>query len=131
MAVNAIFDTGIVKALNLETNAYPIDAPVGTITLPASEANYDTSQIIRGGAGTPLELPGPVFALYVKNVDPVASLMVLAAPQGSGLPATGPNLPPGGVYLYWATSENPSVGFTAVTLVSSVGMTGAEVFWAA
>ena len=120
-------------ASTVNPNVYRVNSPVGAITLGATKAAYESYFNVAGGAGTVLSLPAAtVWVVYVKNLDAAANLTVQVQPTGGALPsaANSPVLTPGGVYVYWNTSEGAG-GVTAVTLVSSVGNTAAEILLAA
>lgn len=131
--VNVQLASATVQVLDQATNTFRVNSPIGTLTLSATGATYDTFVLINNGAGTVLDLPGAtVWVVYVKNLDPTATLTVQAQPLGGALPSAvnSPVLLPGGVYIYWNTAET-AAGIVAVTLVSSLGNSAAEILLAA
>ena len=130
--INCVLDSASVQVIDTVTNTYRVNSAIGSITLAANEANYQ-SFAPSATAGTALTLPAAtIWVVYVKNLDAVATLTVQVQPTGGALPsaANSPLLPPGGVYIYWAPVET-SGGIIAVTLKSSAGPTAAEVLLAA
>lgn len=114
-------------------SAYRVNSPVGDITLTASKADYQSYANIASSSGTTLTLPAAtIWFLYVKNLDAVANLTVRFQATG-GILNTAANseiLTPGGVKIYANPSEGAG-GIIAVTLISSVGNTAAEILMAA
>ena len=130
--INCVLDSASVQVIDTVTNTYRVNSAIGSITLAANEASYQSFAPI-ATAGTALTLPAAtIWVVYVKNLDAVATLTVQVQPTGGALPsaANSPLLPPGGVYIYWAPLET-SGGIIAVTLKSSAGPTAAEVLLAA
>ena len=130
--INCVLDSASVQVIDTVTNTYRVNSAIGSITLAANEASYQSFAPI-ATAGTALTLPAAtIWVVYVKNLDPTATLTVQVQPTGGALPsaANSPLLPPGGVYIYWAPLET-SGGIIAVTLKSSAGPTAAEVLLAA
>lgn len=132
--VNVLLDAASVQVIDLATNTYRVNSPVGTITLAATVADYESYRIISGGAGNALVIPAAtIWFLYVKNLDPVATITVQVQPTGGALPTAvnSPILNPGGVYIYANSSEgSPTGGIIGVTLSSSVGNTAVELLMA-
>ena len=131
--VNVVLDSASIQVIDQTNNVYRVNSPVGDVTLTANEANYQSYAVIASGGGTALILPASkVWVVYVKNLDAAANLTVQVQPFGGALPsaANSPILTPGGVYIYWDPSEGAG-GVIAVTLISSVGSTAAEVLLAA
>lgn len=130
---NVILDSASVQIIDQATSVYRVNSPVGSVTLGANKSTYESYANIASGAGTSLTLPAAtVWAVYIKNLDAVAALTVQVQPTGGALPsaANSPVIVPGGVYIYWNPTEGAG-GVTAVTLVSSVGNTAAEILLAA
>ena len=131
--VNAILDAASVQIVDIATNTYRVNSPVGDITLAATKAAYESYFNVAGGAGTALSLPAAtIWFLYVKNLDTTANLTVQFQATGGSLnsAANSEILTPGGVKIYANPSEGAG-GIIAVTLISSVGSTAAEILMAA
>jgi hypothetical protein len=131
--VNAQLASATIQVLDITTLTYRVNSPVGTLTLAATAATYDSFVTIVNGAGTALDLPATnVFVVYVKNLDAAATLTVIFQAQGGALlsAANSPVLLPNGVFMYWNTVET-SNGISAVTLVSSAATSAAEILLAA
>ena len=131
--LNVLLDSASVQVIDLTGNVYRVNSPVGGIELTASEAAYQSYAVIASSPGTSLTLPASeVWVVYVKNLDAAANLTVQVQPFGGALPsaANSPILTPGGVYIYWNSSEGAG-GVIAVTLISSAGPTAAEILLAA
>lgn len=114
-------------------NAYRVNSPVGDITLSASKAFYGSYVVSASGAGTAVPLPATtVWFVYVKNLDAAANLTIQLQATGGSLPsaANSPIIVPGGVFIIGNPTEGAG-GFTALTIISSVGNTAAEVLVAA
>jgi hypothetical protein len=131
--VNVLLNSASIQVLDGATLTYRINTPVGTVTLPATAADYDSFVQIAGGAGTILDLPGPTaWFVYVKNLDVAANLSVLFQVTGGALLtlANAPMLTPGGVFIYANPIEFAGAGMIAITLVSSAGPSPAEILLA-
>ena len=130
--VNVLLNSASIQVLDQTTLTYRVNSPIGTLTLSASAAAYDSYLNIAGGTGTILTLPvATIYAAYVKNLDPSAFLTVQVQVTAGTLQtaANSPVLSPGGVWMYWTTLDAGS-GIIAMTLVSNPGNTAAEVLLA-
>lgn len=130
--VNVQLTGASITVLDQATSTYRVNSPIGTLTLAATSATYDSFVPIANGAGTVLDLPAsPVQLVYVKNLDGAANLTVQLTVQGGAQisVANSPVLLPGGVFMYWNVVETTN-GIVAVTLISSVNGTAAEVLLA-
>lgn len=131
---NVLLDAASVQVIDLATNTYRVNSGIGTITLQANVADYESFKSIASGAGTVLTLPQTtVWFLYVKNLDLSALITVQVQVTGGTLitAANSPVLNPGGVYIYANSSEGaPTGGIVGVTLVSNVGNTAVELLTA-
>jgi len=135
--VNVILDAASVQivdtASTVNPNAYRVNSPIGEITLAATKAAYESYFNVAGGAGTSLSLPAAtIWFLYVKNLDAVANLTIQFQAAGGSLNSSANSeiLTPGGVKIYANASEGAG-GISAITLISSVGNTAAEILLAA
>lgn len=130
--VNVLLDAASVQVIDLATNNYRVNTGIGTITLPASVAAYDSCLNVAISPGTVLSLPTTtVWFFYVKNLDAAANITVQFQVTGGSLnsAANSEVLAPGGVKLFCNPTE-AAHGIIAVTLISSVGNTAVEVLTA-
>jgi hypothetical protein len=130
--VNVVLNSASLQVLDLTTNLFRLNSPVGTVTLAATSAFYDAYFLAAAGAGTVLTLPAAtVWIVYVKNLHATQNVQVLFAAVGGALlsAANSPLVVPGGVFMYWNPSEAAG-GITAVTLIGSGANTACEVLLA-
>lgn len=130
--INVLLNSASIQVLDQATSTYRVNSPVGTITLSANTSSYDSFGLIASGAGTVLDLPQTtIWVAYVKNLDAAANLTVQVQVTGGALQTAvnSPILPPGGVWMYFTPVETAG-GIIAMTLVSSVGGTAAEILLA-
>lgn len=131
--VSTILDSASVQVIDTATSTYRVNSPIGNITLSATVADYQSYRLIANGGGTSLTLPAAtVWFVYVKNLDAAANLTVQFQVTGGSLnsAANSEVLTPGGVKIYANPSEGAG-GIIAITLVSSVGNTPAEILLSA
>ena len=120
--VNVVLNSASIQVLDLTTNLFRINSPVGTITLAATASFYEPYFQAAVSPGSVLSLPAAtVWVVYVKNLHASANIQVQFTVTGGTqiTAAQSPLLPPGGVFMYWNASEGAG-GITAVTLIGSV-----------
>lgn len=131
---NVLLDAASIQIIDLATNTYRVNTPVGTITLAAGLADYRAFVGIATGAGTSIPLATPtVWFVYIKNLDPVATITVQVQVTGGALNSAvnSPILNPGGVLIYAnATQGAPTGGIIAITLISTVANSAVELLTA-
>ena len=120
---NVLLDAASGQIIDLATNTYRVNFPFGTITFPSAVNEYRPFEGITNGVGSTVTFPTvPCWVVYVKNLDPSATVTVIATVVGGATPlaANSPLLNPGGVWIYWNATETPAGGLVALSLVSSV-----------
>lgn len=130
--INVSLNSASIQVLDQASNLFRVNSVVGTITLAATASYYD-AYFQASTSGTVVPLPAlTVFMVYIKNLGATQNLTIQFTAHGGTLLSTAnsPVLLPGGVFMYWNTSE-ASNGIDAVTLTAS-GSTGpAEILAAA
>lgn len=108
----------------LSPSPTPVITNLNNPTLAATVSFYDSFFQV-GPTPTTVNLPAAtVWVVYVKNLDPTATITVTFTPAGGA--AETCVLVPGGLFLYFQPSEGAG-GITALTLTASGGTISAEV----
>ena len=130
--VNVVLNSASIQVLDLTTNLFRINSPVGTITLAATAAFYEPYFQAAAGPGSGLSMPtSTLFVVYVKNLSATNNIQVQFTAIGGAqiTAAQSPLLLPGGAFIYWNTVET-SGGIVILTLIGSAANTPAEVLLA-
>ena len=130
--VNVVLNSASIQVLDLTTNLFRINSPVGTITLAATAVFYEPYFQAAASPGSGLSFPaGVLFVVYVKNLSTTNNIQVQFGVAGGAqlTAAQSPLLLPGGAFIYWNTVET-SGGIVILTLIGSAANTPAEVLLA-
>jgi len=100
---------------------------VGAISFSGVTGEFDVRQA-PGVTIQTLDLPTPiVLQFYFKNTHTTANITLTLTPQGGAAVVTAV-LPPGSIYVYWATATSATAGYTTMKYTSDTTGATFEMF---
>lgn len=119
--------TAFITATEDASNNVVVNRGTGNPSVDDISTQY-SEQLVTGAINVDTAVPlaaTNVDQLYIRNLDAAADLTIKGTPQG-GAAATLMILRPGGQFIFWNTATGKGLG--TVTVASSVGATGYEIF---